>query len=84
MSMGDFYIGESPKRSGLIHHANMVTYWVVSNIVSEMDMSLRVRMLRKCILLAKYLQVCPLGPQQCILLVVRALSFETIMASWPL
>eukprot|EP00050_Salpingoeca_kvevrii_P019681 m.89148 g.89148 ORF g.89148 m.89148 type:complete len:1472 (+) comp8525_c0_seq2:181-4596(+) len=56
MGIRDFFQADSPARTQLIHHANMVTYWVTESIVKEKAIQIRVESLRKILEIACHLQ----------------------------
>eukprot|EP00051_Salpingoeca_urceolata_P020979 m.321764 g.321764 ORF g.321764 m.321764 type:complete len:1405 (+) comp19712_c1_seq3:190-4404(+) len=61
MSIRDFFTADSPKRKSMISHANLVAYWVVQNIVDEVNTDERLRVMKKLIEVAAALQDAPLN-----------------------
>lgn len=56
MSARDFFTQDSPKRTALINHANLVTYWVVDSVVMEEHVHERMKNLKKLLEVAECLQ----------------------------
>ncbi len=78
MGVRDFFNPHIDKRAGMIHQSNLVTYWVVQQIVEAPDADERMRTLKKIVEIAVFLQDSTLKNLHGFMAVMTALQLSPV------